>query len=121
MPRTNINDITRQFVKQGKYRFELTDKYGATIDQAIARDSKIQDLFSSSDNIHAEVMYRMALQRIERHSMDYISVYLFDGKLTISSDSVNVNFKCNSLSDAEKLIDLVCIGENLEPMPIYAI
>lgn len=106
-------------IQVGKYRWDITDEYGWDIDKCASRDIKISDILSEKNQ--NKFLCKLSLHR---PGDMYICIAWFsEYNQNISfvsqdnSNDISIKFRCASLIEANKFVDLVCDGNNLVVMP----
>lgn len=105
-------------IQVGKYRWDITDEYGWDIDKCASRDIKISDILSEKNQ--NKFLCKLSLHR---PGDMYICIAWFseyDKKISFNShnsNDISIKFRCASLIEANKFVDLVCDGNNLVVMP----
>jgi hypothetical protein len=98
-----------------KYRFKMTDMYGWDINKSQARDMRISDVLDEKSN---EVLYHLYLTVPGKIDTPMVWIDLNKSELKISGDYIMVKFKCESLIQAEKIIDMILEPNGLEVAPV---
>ena len=112
----------RSFYEQGKYRWEMLDKYGSGINKEDLRDIKISQVFGSG--VELDMCFMIHLHKTDEDGWgQYMALYrLKEKKLSIypAGDEVNVRVKflAQDIEQCEEYVDLVCKGNSMELSPI---
>lgn len=111
------------YLVKGGLRWEVTDNYGWPISKSETRDVIISEVLSSISDKKLE--YNISIKKNDEEGWGQYTA-LFNGKkLKIysladddSTSHLRVNFNCSSFEEAEKLINLVMDGNNMELYPV---
>ncbi len=121
---TSIPDY---YITNGKYKWKVTDQYGYNINLTKFKLNKLlnvknpQTFFNKDIIIHYDICltsinpntYRQ-IMLIYKPEMNKLKVYSL-----LDTDETRITLPCDSLEQAEQLINLICKGEDLEPYPVH--
>lgn len=116
--------IETQFLIVGKLRWKMCDQYGWDIDKSTARDLKLDQVLN--DENFTDIDYCLALRKLDESGWGQYNIILNFKKNILnfyslsedSSDKLRIKLKCIDFEQAEKLIDMLCEGNNLEICPV---
>ncbi len=107
--------ISPEYKIGSKYRFKITDMYGWDINKSQVRDMRISDVLGEKSD---KVLYHVYLTRPGKMETPIVFIDLNKSELKVSGDDIMVKFKCESLIQAEKIIDMILEPNGLEVAPV---
>lgn len=123
MPLPHFATKKRNFKNCGPYRWEITDKYGDILTDDIVRDNTINEVLC--DNLSSlDILYTIGLRKKDEGGWGMYNI-VFESKCQLlklyplSDGDVRVNLICKSLQECEGLVDMLCIGNDMEVQPAY--
>jgi len=115
-------EIKRNFKECGSLRWEVTDRYGDYLPPDIIRDDRISEVLDEGSSL--EVIYTINLKKLDESGWGQYSI-VFEPKnqtlklYPLSDGDIRVNLVSKTLQESEKLVEMLCSGNNMQVMPAY--
>lgn len=119
-----INEIKQEknsaYIYGKKYRFKITDKNGWDIKPEILRDMRIDSLLENNNQTD-DVCYFLYLHREDSFDNAFVIFDPVKKILSIAGDNIKIKFNCNSIFEAEEILEFLLEPNGYTVAPVNKI